>query len=173
VAEPFTPVRIGVDRDDVIAPKLLSIRLRADAIDALTAIGVAAASSAVPLIQWALTVRVIPMKLDNMKDDELFVDLITMDVLERMRVAGAVARFGPAAAPAIVALLKAPDGEKRKLGVAILSENTLPIAAYLLKSRNCENRKRGIAILADMWPVVAKEHLTELETALVCDAHLR
>ena len=27
----------------------------------------------------------------------------------------------------------------------------------------------GIAILADMWPVVAKDHLTELKTALVCD----
>jgi hypothetical protein len=51
----------------------LSIHLRADAIDALTVIGEAAASSAAPLIQWALTVRVIPMNLDNVKDDELFV----------------------------------------------------------------------------------------------------
>ena len=51
--EPCTPVRIGVDRDDVIAPKLLSIRFRADAIDALTAIGEAAASSAAALIQGA------------------------------------------------------------------------------------------------------------------------
>jgi hypothetical protein len=154
----------------VIASKLLSIHLRADAIDALTAIGEAAASSAAPLIQWAVTVRVIPMNLDNVKNDELFVDLITLDVLERMRVAGAVARFGPVAAPAIVALLKSPDGEKRKLGVAILNENALPIAAYLLKSRNCEDRKRGIAILADMWPVVAKEHLAQLKAALVCNA---
>ena len=171
VAEPFTPVRIGLDRGDVIAPKLLSIHLRADAIDALTAIGKAAASSAAPLIQWALTVRVIPMNLDNVKDHELFVDLITLDVLERMRVAGAVARFGPAAAPAIVTLLKSPNDEKRKLGVAILSENALPIAADLLKSRNCEDRKRGIAILADMWPVVAKEHLAALRAAFVCDAN--
>jgi hypothetical protein len=170
VVEPFTPVRIGVDQDNVIASKLSSIRLRADAIDALTAIGEAAASSAAPLIQWALTVRVIPMNLDRVKDKELFVDLITLDVLERMRVAGAVARFGPAAAPAIVALLKSPDGEKRKLGVAILSENALPIAASLLNSRNCEDRKRGIAILGDMWPVVAKEHLAELKAALVCNA---
>jgi hypothetical protein len=170
VAEPFTPVRIGVDQDNVIASKLSSIRLRADAIDALTAIGEAAASSAAPLIQWALTVRVIPINLDR-EGNELFVDLITLDVLERMRVAGAVARFGPAAAPAIVALLKSPDGEKRKLGVAILSENALPIAASLLTSRNCEDRKRGIAILADMWPVVATEHLAELKAALVCNAN--
>jgi hypothetical protein len=169
VAEPFTPVRIGLDRNDVIAPKLMSIRLRAEAIDALTAIGEAAASSTGPLIQWALTVRVIPMNPDHVKDDELLVDLITLDVLERMRVAGAVARFGPAASPAIVALLKSPDDEKRKLGVAILSENALPIAASLLKSRSCEDRKRGIAILADMWPVVAEEHLAELKAAPVCN----
>ena len=170
VAEPFTPVRLGVDPDDVIAPKLVSIHLRAGAIDALTAIGEAAASSTAPLIQWALTVRVIPVNLGNVNDDELFIDLIAIDVLERMRVAGAVARFGPAAAPAIVALLKSPDHEKRKLAVAILSEGALPIVADLLKSRNCEDRKRGIAILADMWPVVAKEHLVELKTALVCNA---
>jgi hypothetical protein len=54
VAEPVTPVRIGVDRDDLIAPKLLSILLRADAIEALTAIGDAAASSAVPHHRLAL-----------------------------------------------------------------------------------------------------------------------
>jgi hypothetical protein len=170
VVEPFTPVRIGIDGDDVIAPKLFSIYLRAEAIDALSAIGEAAASSSEPLIQWALTVRVIPVNLDHLKDSRLFVDLITLDVLERMRVAGAVARFGPDAAPAIAALLKSPDGERRKLGVAILSEDALPLAARLLKSRNCEDRKRGIAILADMWPVVAKEHIAELNAALACNA---
>jgi hypothetical protein len=168
VAGRFTPFRIGVDREDRIAPTLLSIGLRAKAIDALTAIGEAAASSTVPLIEWALTVRVLPINLDDLKDRELFVDLITIDVLERMRVAGAVARFGPAAAPAITELLKSEDDEKRKLGVAILSEGTLPIVANLLKSRKCEDRKRGIAILADMWPVVAKEHLAALKSALVC-----
>jgi len=155
----------------MIAPTLFSIGLRAEAIDALTAIGEAAASSTVALIEWALTVRVIPINLDDLKDGELFVDLITIDVLERMRVAGAVARFGPAAAPAIVALLKSPDGEKRKLGVAILSDGALPIVANLLKSRKCEDRKRGIAILADMWPIVAEAHLAALKTALVCDAN--
>jgi hypothetical protein len=171
VAEPFTPVSIGVDGDDVIGAKLFNMHLRAEAIDALTAIGEAAASSTDPLIQWALTVRFIPVNLDNLKNDAFFVDLITMDVLERMRVAGAVARFGLAAVPAVVALLESPDGEKRKLGVAILSENALPVASYLLKSGNCEDRKRGIAILADMWPVVAKNHLAELKSAPVCAAN--
>jgi hypothetical protein len=168
VAEPFTPVRIGVDRDAVIASALFSIGLRAEAIDALTAIGEAAASSTVSLIQWALTVRVIPANLDDLSEGALFIDLVTIDVLERMRVAGAVARFGPTASPAIAALLKSPDGEKRKLGVAIVGEGALPIVANLLKSRKCEDRKRGIEILADMWPIVAKEHLAALKTALVC-----
>ena len=171
VAEPFTPVRIGVDRDDAIGAKLFNMQLRADAIDALTAIGKAAATSTVPVIQWALTVRFIPVNLDNLKDQELFVDLITIDVLERMRVAGAVARFGLATAPAIAALLESSDGERRKLGVAILSENVLPIVAHLLKSGNCEDRKRGIAILADMWPVIAKNHLVELKSAVACAAN--
>ena len=171
VAEPFTPINIGVDGDDVIGAKLFNMHLRANAIDALTAIGEAAASSTVSLIQWALAVRFIPVNLGNVKNDALFVDLITMDVLERMRVAGAVARFGLAAVPTVVALLESPDGEKRKLGVAILSENTLPVAAYMLKSESCDDRKRGIAILADMWPVVAKNHLAELKSALVCAAN--
>ena len=38
VAEPFPPVRIEVDWEDAIAPKLLNIQLRADAIDALTVV---------------------------------------------------------------------------------------------------------------------------------------
>ena len=42
-------------------------------------------------------------------------------VLERMRVAGAVAQFGPDAAVAVTALLSSPDDESRKLGVAIMS----------------------------------------------------
>jgi hypothetical protein len=171
VAQPFAPVGIGVDRDDVIGAKLFNMHLRAEAIDALTAIGEAAASSAGPLIQWALTVRFIPVNLDNLKDEGLFVDLIAMDVLERMRVAGAVARFGLAAAPTVAALLESSDDEKRKLGVAILNENALPIAAHLLKSRNCEDRKRGIAILADMWPVIAKNHLAELKSSVACAAN--
>lgn len=168
VAEPFTPVRIGVDRDDVIAARQFNMHLRSDAIDALAAIGEAAATSTGPLIQWALAVRFIPVNLDNSKDYELFIDLTTMDTLERMRVAGAVSHFGAAAAPAVVALLESADGERQKLGVAILSENALPIAAALLKSGNCRDRKRGIAILSDMWPVVAKNHLAELKNSIVC-----
>jgi hypothetical protein len=75
------------------------------------------------------------------------------------------------AAPTVAALLESSHDEKRKLGVAILNENALPIAAHLLKSRNCEDRKRGIATLADMWPVIAKNHLAELKSSVVCAAN--
>jgi hypothetical protein len=173
VAEPFMPVRIGMDRDDVIVSKLFNIQLRADAIDALTAIGEAAAPSSVTLIQWALTARVIPGDTRNSKDEELFVDLVTIDVLQRMRVAGAVAEFGRGAFPAVAALLASSDDEERKLAVAILSENALPIVAALLKSRDCEDRKLGIAILLAMWPVVRKEHLADLKNTLVCDVQVK
>jgi hypothetical protein len=52
--------------------------------------------------------------------------------------------------------------------VAILSEGAIPIAADLLKSYNCDDRRLGIAILTDMWPVVPREHLTELKNMLTC-----
>ena len=87
-----------------------------------------------------------------------------------MRVAGAVAQFGLGAVPAVTALLASPDGEVRKLGVAILSENALPIAATLLKSGDCEDRRLGIALLFDLWPVVRKDQLSKLKSAGVCDA---
>lgn len=171
VDEPFTPIRIGVDRQDLIAAAILKIHIRGEAVDALTAIGQAAASSTEPLIHWALTVRVIPVSLDDLQSRQQFIDLIAMDVLERMRVAGAVAHFGADAVPAVAALLKSADDEKRKFAVAILSENALPIAARLLKSMNCEDRRRGFAILADMWPVMPQIHLTELKSMLRCDAN--
>lgn len=169
VAEPFTPVQIGVDKRDLTLSKLFDIQLRADAIDALAAIGEAAAPSSATLIQWALSVRVIPAHTGNIEDDELFIDLVAVDVLERMRVAGAVAEFGRGALPAVVMLLASTDDEERKLAVAILSENALPIAAALLKSWDCEDRKLGIAILVDMWPVVPRDHLIELKSTVVCD----
>ena len=159
VAEPFTPVKVGVDKNEVIISRLLNIQLRADAIDALAAIGPAAARSSTSLIQWALTVRVVPADAGSIEDRDLFVDLVAIDVLERMRVAGAVAQFGLGAVPAVTALLASPDGEVRKLGVAILSENALPIAATLLKSGDCEDRRLGIALLFDLWPVVRKDQL--------------
>jgi hypothetical protein len=150
VSEPFTAIQVGIDNPDLIA---------------------SAASSSVPLIQWALTVRVIPMNVVTREDEELFIDLVALDVLERMRVAGAVAMFGRSALAPIAMSLAPHNEEERKLAVAILSEHGPPLAATLLKSRDCEARKLGLAILIDMWPVVSASHLTGLMNALVCDAN--
>jgi hypothetical protein len=169
VGEPFVPVHLGVDQRDAILAKVFDIQIRADAIDALTAIGEAAASSSMTLIQWALTVRVIPGNGGGAADDARFIDLMAIDILERMRVATAVGRFGPDTAPALAMLLAVPDGEGRKLGVAILGEKALPIALTLLKSEDCQDRELGVAILVDMWPVVPREHLRKLEQAVLCD----
>src|SRR5262249_38377804 len=151
----------------VILSKTESIFRRADAIDGL-AIGDAAASAAGPVIQWALTVRVVPRNLANSADEKLYVDLLVIDVFERMRVAGAIAQFGSRAALPVTELLRSSDGEQRKLGVAILNEGVLPIAADYLKAPTCEDRKLGIALLIDMWPVVAREHILELKNLFWC-----
>ena len=163
VGEPFTPIRIGVDERGSILAKLREIELRAASVDALASIGGAAAPSSATLIQWALTIRVVPVDKSDPKDSESFIELVTVDVLERMRVAGAIAQFGRRAIPAVAASLASPDDEERKLAVAILSENALPIAAELLKSENCDEREIGIAILVNMWPVVPRDHLIELK----------
>jgi hypothetical protein len=169
VAEPFMPVHMRVDERDVILAKVFDIQLRADAIDALMAIGEAAAPSSTILIQWALTVRVIPGNGGGTADQARFIDLMATDILERMRVAAAIGRFGPDSASALAMLLALPDGEGRKLGVAILGEKALPIAVVLLKSGDCEERELGVAILVDMWPVVPREHLGRLEKTVLCD----
>jgi hypothetical protein len=171
VAEPYDPILIGLDDDRLILSKMQNIQLRADAIDGLAAIGEAAAPASAALIRWALATRVIPQNILSEDDDAFFVDLVTVDVLERMRVAGAVSQFGPAAAPTVVELLKSSNGEGRKLAVAILSEGTLLIAGDLLKSWNCDDRILGIAILSDMWPVVPREHLSELQNLSMCAAN--
>jgi hypothetical protein len=169
VGEPFLPVHMGVDEPDAILAKVFDIQLRGDAIDALTAIGQAAAPSSMILIQWALTVRVIPGNGGGAADDPRFIDLMAIDILERMRVAAAIGRFGPGSASALAALLASADGEGRKLVVAILGEKALPIAVTLLKSEECEERKLGVAMLVAMWPVVPREHLFMVEKAALCD----
>jgi hypothetical protein len=168
IAAPFVPVRIGVDDDDAVLRKLQDIDVRGTAVTALEAIGEDASSSSLPLIRWALTPRVVLERLESDGDRELYVDMVTMDVVERMRVAGVVHSFGTGAAPAIHSLLNAKDSESRKFGVAILSDAALPIVAHLLKSFNCDSRKLGVEMLLHMWPVVAKEHLVELKNMTGC-----
>jgi hypothetical protein len=169
LTEPFAAIWVGVDSREQISAKVANIQLRAEAVEALGAIGESAASVSPVLIRWGLAVRVIPVEMATREDEELFIDLIAVDILERMRVAGAVAMFGKGAFMPIAVSLASGNGEERKLAVAILSEHAAPIAASLLKSENCESRKLGIAILTDMWPVISADHLKDLKTAVSCD----
>jgi hypothetical protein len=171
VAEPFLPIKIGEDKHDVILSKLLNIQLRADAVDALALIGPVADCSTKALIRWALTVRVIPASEQRVETDSLYVEMVGIDVLERMRVAGAVPELGKGALVAIAPLLASGNGEKRKLAVAILSERTLPLAVSLLKSPDCDEKKLGLSILGDMWPVVPETHLLNLKESFMCDTN--
>jgi hypothetical protein len=166
VAEPFTPVRVGTDDRRQVLAKLKSILLKAAAVDSLRAIGTDAAKSAPSVIEWSLMVRVLPP--ENGEADPVFIDLVAMDVLERMRGAGAVAEFGVDAAPAVRRLLESNDPERRKFAVAILNDGSLPILSDLMKSRNCSDRMLGLSALEDMWPVVASSHLDVLLDMLAC-----
>jgi hypothetical protein len=172
VAAPFTPIVIGKDSHEELASKLYDIAIRTEAIDTLAVIGEAASTSTRSLVDWALTPRiVVPGIMRNTDDDELFIELVMMDTEQRMRVAGAVAGFGPDAAPAIAALISSHDAARRRLGVAILSQGALPIAAELLRSSNCDERALGFQIVKDMELVVAKPYLDELMQRIVCDSN--
>ncbi len=96
-----------------------------------------------------------------------------IDVLERMRVAGAIAQFAPDASLVIAKLLKSSDEDARKLGVAILSEHELPIATSLLKSNRCTDQMLGLKIMTDMWPVVARDHIYDVQNILPCTRSAR
>jgi len=168
VSEPFIPIKIGVDGYSAVTHKLSQIQLHSDAVDCLAAIGESAAPSATALTEWALTTKVIPVNIRNKPEQDAFVDLVAMDVLERMRVAGAIARFLPEASLVVANLLKSHDEEATKLAVAILSDRALPLATALLKSKKCGDQKMGMEMITDMWPVVARDHLLDLNEILPC-----
>ena len=167
VQEPFAAIQYGKDSRSTIHTKLLNIHLRAAAIDGLGAIGEAAADSAESVIRWGLTVRVLPGAKDP-SPDAVLITLIGIDVLERMRVAGAVSRFGPGASDAVQKLVESPDNEERKFSAAILNDETVLIATDLMSSQACGDRARGLSLLSAMWPVVAKDHLITLKAMLEC-----
>jgi HEAT repeat protein len=168
VAAPFLPIRIGKDSNEMIADKLYDIELRSEAIDALASIGEAASPATIPIIDWALTIRVVP---GNMSRDELerFMSLVTLDAEYRIRVITAVTAFGKPAVPVVVRLLKSSDIEKRKFATVILGEEALMIAEDLMKSGSCDDRQLAIAILSDMKPMVA--YLAELRQSVACEAN--
>jgi hypothetical protein len=169
VAAPFTPIRVGKDDRSEVLSKLLDIQLRAGAVDSLAAIGEGAAATAPAVIQWSLTIRVLPSDVRT-PNDAFYIELVGMDVLERMRGAGAMARFGVRAADAVQELVESRDNEKVKFATAILSEGSLPIATSLLASESCRDRVLGLTLLADMWPVVAVDHLKALKDIVACPA---
>jgi hypothetical protein len=171
VTAPFSPIRLGRDSDELILAKVCEIELRSEAIDTLAAIGEGASSATIPLLDWALTVLVIPAKMQNADNGERFIDLVTMDVEKRIHVIVAIAEFGDAAVPTLIRALKSPDAEKRKIAVAILGEEALAVTSDLLRSRDCEDFRLGITILDDMEPVVARAYLTELRNMLACYAN--
>jgi hypothetical protein len=166
VAEPFAPIRIGRDDKREVLSKLKSIFMKGGAIDALGAIGPQAVPSASSVIEWSLTLRVLPPEDGTFS--VLFIDLVAMDVLERMRGAGTIAQFGINAAPAVQRLMESPNAERRKFAVAILNESSLPIISDLMKSASCRDRMLGFDALVDMWPVVASSHLDALSEILAC-----
>ena len=167
IAARFTPIQIGKDSRGEIHEKLLDIHLRAGAVDGLGAIGKAAASAAEPAIQWGLTTRVIAT-VPLAARDRFLIELVGVDVLERMRVAGAVARFGIGAAGAVQNLVESPDNERRKFAAAILNDTTVTVATELMWSEYCKDRMLGLSLLSAMWPVVSKDHLSVLKETLSC-----
>ena len=132
------------------------------------AIGEAAAGTAEPVIRWGLTTRVIALEDRPRSTDGLLIGLIGVDVLERMRAAGTVARFGVKAAGPVQALIESDDNERRKFAAAIMNEQTVDLASRLMNSSDCKNRKLGLSLLSAMWPVVAKEHLEVLLEIVDC-----
>jgi hypothetical protein len=164
---PFSPIRLGTDSRGEIHAKLRDIHFRAGAVDGLGAIGKAAATAAEPAILWGLTTRVVATDPLAARD-RLFIRLVGVDVLERMRVAGAVAQFGIGAAGAVQALVESPDNERRKFAAAILNDTTVLVATELMWSERCEDRMTGLALLSAMWPVVSKDHLAMLKESLSC-----
>jgi hypothetical protein len=162
VAAPFAPIDIDRDSKGVVASKVYDITVRSEAVEMLGWIGPSAAPSTLTLIQWALARRIMPSAKRSAGNYELFIELVTMDAEQRMRVAGAVSQFGRETFPFIAKLLSSSDASRRKLGVAILSQDVLPVAADLLRSDVCSDRELGLTVLKDMNVVVDSASIDEL-----------
>jgi hypothetical protein len=166
--EPFSPICIGEDDNEAILQKISAIQLRSDALDSLAAIGPLASPAASALIRWALTPRVIPEAIRSGRDYRAYVDLVVLDVLERMRVVNVISGFRLEAAEQIRLLVNSNVSDERKLGVAILEGHVLPITVQLLKSADCDSRQLGLALLTDLWAVVPAEDLLQLKRVAAC-----
>jgi hypothetical protein len=162
IEAPFTAINMDGDSEEAVAAKLFDISVRSEAIETLGWIGESAAPSTSALLKWGLMKRVSPPAKHSAEKDELFIELVAMDAEQRMRVAGAIAQFGSHSFPVIARMLASTDVTKRKLAVAILSQDALPVATELLRSEACDDRELGLQILKDMDLVVAPSHIDEL-----------
>jgi hypothetical protein len=163
---PFEPIEIGSDSHEAIASKLFDVTVRSEAIETLGWIGEPAAPAAMALVQWGLMPRISPLLKRSSENNELFAELVAMDAEQRMRVAGAVAQLGRHTYPLLARMMASGDGPKRRLAVAILSQDALPIAAELLRSRTCEDRRLGLQVLKDMDLVVSRSQIDELSNQI-------
>jgi hypothetical protein len=162
VEAPFVAINIDHDSQEAVAAKLYDITVRSEAIETLGWIGESAAPSTMALLEWGLMQRISAPAKHSAERDELFIELVAMDAEQKMRVAGAVAQFGRDTFPAIARMVASADPAKRKLAVAILNQDALPVATELLRSEACDDRELGLQILKDMDLVVAPNHIDEL-----------
>jgi hypothetical protein len=168
VSAPFTPIRLGVDSEETVADKLYDFEMRSAAIDALASIGKASAPATVSVIEWALMPRAIPSPVGSTLENELFVDLATLEVEYRIRVIDAIGQFGESALTTTAKFLSSSNPEKRKFAVVILGTDVLPVASDHLKSSRCEDRRLGLTIFGDLEPLIPKTYLDHLSEVLVC-----
>jgi hypothetical protein len=168
VAAPFEPIQVGTDSPETVASKLYDIAVRSEAIETLVWIGEPSASaSAEGLVRWALTERLAAqLTTRNPEQMDLYIELVAMDAEQRMRVAGALASFGPSTIRLIANLIASENAAERKLGVAILSQDALPVATELLHSEACDDRELGLQILKDMNVVVAQSYIDVLTSRI-------
>ena len=171
LAAPFDPIRLGVDSDEMIATKLYDLEVRSEAIDALASIGEAAAPATIPLMNWAMMVRVMPSQTMDVEENDRFIDLVTVEAEYRIGVAHAIQQFRNPGIARLARFIKTADAEKRKFAVMTLGSEVLPIAADLLRSPNCDDERLGVAILEDLEPIVALVYLTQLKQNAVCYAN--
>jgi hypothetical protein len=164
--EPFSPIVVGTIRRDDLLASLANIDLRGKAVEAMGDIGDPASATA--LIKWALTTRVLAG--DNLTDSqrEIFIDIVGIDALERIRVVGVMAQFGTRADAVLTVMLQGRDENARKLAVSILGERAMPVATDLLISRSCDDRQLGLSLMADLWPFIPRENMLAVEKLTMC-----
>jgi len=171
IAAPFSAIHIGKDSDEQIISKLYDIELRSEAIDALIAIGEAASPATIPIIDWAVTIRVSPRGEPTPEENDRFVDLVTLDAEYRAFIIRSIRSLGRPAIPILTRLLRSSNAERRKVVILMFGQDALPLAADLMKSNRCEDRQLGLAIFSDLQPLVPKEYLAALRVTGSCVAN--